>query len=371
MGLDGGPDGGKNPWGERGRRQRGLPVLGRLLSDLAATLRGVLGGPDGGKPGGSGFDVRGVGRKRIRWLVIILLIIWGAAGIYIIEPPEQGVVLRFGHHVRTTEPGPHWVPVFVERVEKVDVEQIYKAEIGFRSVGGSVQMVDSESLMLTQDEGIIDVKFAVLYRIAEPGKYLFNVLGPDDTLHQATEAAVREIVGRSTMKHVMTEGRGDVGVEAQDLMQAILNRYHSGLRVISVNMQSAQPPAQVQAAFTDAVKAGEDEERLKNRARAYAADILPKARGDAVAILEQARAYEASVVALATGETHRFLEVLREYRKAPEVTRERLYLEAMESVLANSSKLLMGVTPGENDGGDSNALEYLPLDRIVAPRGVP
>ena len=177
-------------------------------------------------------------------------------------------------------------------------------------------MAPSESLMLPQDEGIIDIKFAVLYRIAEPAKYLFNVLDPDDTLHQATEAAVREIVGRSTMKHVMTEGRGDVGAEAQDLMQTILNRYHSGLQVMSVNMQSAQPPEQVQEAFTDAVKAGEDEERFKNQARAYAAGILPKARGDAAAILERARAYEASVVALATGETHRFLEVLREYRKA-------------------------------------------------------
>ena len=211
----------------------------------------------------------------------------------------------------------------------------------------------------------------VLYRIAEPAKYLFNVLDPDNTLHQVTEAAVREIVGRSTMKHVMTEGRGEVGAEAQDLMQAILNRYHSGLQVVNVNIQSVQPPAQVQAASTDAVKAGEDEERFKNKARAYAADILPKARGDAAAILEQARAYEASVVALATGETYRFLEVLREYRKAPEVTRERLYLEAIESVLANSSKLLMGVTPGENDVEEGNTFKYMPLDRIVAPRGAP
>ena len=242
MGLDGGPGGGNNPWGERGRRQRGLPVLGQLLSDLAATLWRILGAPDGGKRGGIGFGVGGGGRKPIRWLVVILLTIWGATGVYIIEPPEQGVVLRFGHHVRTIEPGPHWVPVFVERVEKVDVEHIHKAEIGFRSVGGSVQMVDSESLMLTQDEGIIDVKFVVLYRIAEPAKYLFNVLDPDNTLHQATEAAVREIAGRSTMKHVMTEGRGDVSAEAQDLMQAILNRYHSGMQVVSVNMQSAQPP---------------------------------------------------------------------------------------------------------------------------------
>ena len=211
MGLDGRLGGGKNPWGERGRGRRRLPDLGQLLVGLEAMLRGILGScrPDGGKAGGSGFEVGGVGRKRIWWLVIILLTIWGIAGIYIIEPPEQGVVLRFGHHVRTTAPGPHCVPVFVERVEKVNVEQIYKAEIGFRSVGGSVQMAPSESLMLTQDEGIIDIKFAVLYRIAEPAKYLFNVLDPDDTLHQATEAAVREIVGRSTMKHVMTEGRGD------------------------------------------------------------------------------------------------------------------------------------------------------------------
>jgi membrane protease subunit HflK len=218
-------------------------------------------------------------------------------------------------------------------------------------------------LMLTEDENIVDVQFTVQYRVKSPRNYLFNVLEPDMTLRQATESAVREVVGKSKMDFVLTEGRSAVAARAEELIQEILDRYGTGLIVTSVNMQSAQPPKEVQAAFADAVKAREDEERFKNEARAYAADILPKARGDANARRERALAYKQRVVAEAEGETDRFLKLLAEYEKAPKVTRDRLYIEAVESVLARTSKVLVDVKGGNN-------LLYVPLDKILAGRGV-
>ena len=308
----------------------------------------------------SDFDIGGMG---VVIILVVALAAWGVWGFFIIEPQEQGVVLRFGKFVDIAQPGPNWVARPFYSVEKVDVEQIHKAEVGFRSTGGgNTSSVEHESLMLTEDENIIDIKFAVLYRINLPDKYKFNVLDPDNTLRQATEAAVREIVGRSTLD-VITEGRGQVSAEAKILIQEILNRYGdggAGILITSVNMQEAQPPKQVQAAFEDAVKAREDEERYKNEARAYAADILPKARGDANAILEKSRAYEQQVVAAAEGETDRFLKVLEQYKKAPEVTRQRLYLEAVESVIGKSTKVLMDVEGGNN-------LMYIPIDKLVDP----
>ena len=352
-----GGNGSKDPWGDRGGQQ-GPPDLDEVLRKLKAGVGGIFGrGRGGGGAMPSDFGVGGAG------LVIILLVAlfaWGIWGFFIIEPQEQGVILRFGKFVDIANPGPNWIPRPFSAVEKVDVEQIHKAEIGFRSASGTTSTVEHESLMLTEDENIIDIKFAVLYRIREPDKYKFNVFDPDNTLRQATEAAVREIVGRSTLD-VITEGRGQVSIEAKSLIQDILDRYGeggAGILITSVNMQEAQPPKQVQAAFEDAVKAREDEERYKNEARAYAADILPKARGDATAILEKARAYEKQVVAAAEGETARFLKILAQYQKAPEVTRQRLYLEAVESVIGNTSKVLMDVEGGSN-------LMYLPIDKLI------
>ena len=356
-----GGNGSKDPWGDRGGGQQGPPDLDEVLKKLRASLARFFGGGRGVRipSGPSDFGLGGAG---ITIVALVLLAAWAIWGFYIIEPQEQGVVLRFGKFVKLAESGPNWIARPFYSVEKVDVEQIHKAEIGFRSAGGTNSSVPHESLMLTEDENIIDIKFAVLYRIREPDRYKFNVLDPDNTLRQATESAVREIVGRSNL-NVITEGRAQVSAEAKTLIQEILNRYGeggAGMLISSVNMQEAQPPREVQEAFEDAVKAREDEERYKNEARAYAADILPKARGDAQAILEQARAYEKQVVAAAEGETSRFLKVLDQYLKAPDVTRQRLYLESVESVIGNSTKVLMDVEGGNN-------LMYLPIDKLIGP----
>ena len=230
--------------------------------------------------------------------------------------------------------------------------------VGFVRQGGSKSSVPREALMLTEDENIIDIQFAVQYRVEDPASFLFRVADPEPTLRAATESGVREIVGRSGMDFVITGGRDAVAAEAQRLIQEILDRYETGLRVTSVNMQDAQPPVQVQEAFFDAIKAREDQQRIINEANAYKADIVPKARGEANAILERAEGYRARVVAQADGETSRFLQVLEEYRKAPDITRKRLYLETVESVLANTTKVLVDVPAG-------NSLMYLPLDRMM------
>jgi modulator of FtsH protease HflK len=352
-----GGNGGKDPWGGRGG-QEGPPDLDEVLKKLQSKVNRVFGGGKSSGGLGSGASLRGGGAKGLVLLLVLALIGWVFAGIYIVDPPEQGVVLRFGKYVRTTEPGPHWVPYFVETVETVNVEQVRSQDVGFRRTGTGQSAVPHESLMLTEDENIIDIQFAVQYRVRDPAAYLFNVLDPDNTLRQATESAVREIIGKSSMDFVITEGRDVIASRAQDLIQEILDRYRIGMQIVSVNMQDAQPPKEVQDAFFDAVKAREDEVRLKNEARAYAADILPKARGEADAIRERARGYQQRVVAAADGETDRFLKVLSEYAKAPDVTRKRLYLEAVETVMANSTKVLIDVEGGNN-------IMYLPLDRLI------
>ena len=358
---------GRDPWNDRGG-QRGPPDLDEVLKKVQARLRQLFGGRPGrrsgsgrGDDGGSGRGGGGIGALGVGIVAALAVLAWGAYGIYVVDPAEAGVVLRFGQYVRTTGPGPHWVPPIFESVEKVNVQVIRSQDIGFRTQGSSSVSVAHESLMLTEDENIIDIKFAVQYRVKNPGDFLFNVVDPEITLRQATESAVREIVGRSGMDFVITEGRNAVAVEAQELIQEILDRYGSGLNVTSVNMQNAQPPDEVQEAFFDAIKAREDQERIINEANAYKADIVPKARGEAQAIEERAEGYRQRVIALAEGETSRFLQVLTEYRRAPEITRERLYLEAVESVMANSSKVLVDVQGGNN-------LMYLPLDRLLTPR---
>ena len=350
---------GRNPWNDQGGPQ-GPPDLDEVLKKLKARISQFFGGRARVKisksDGSGGGGVLGLGI-----VAVVAVLAWGAYGIYIVDPAEAGVVLRFGQYVRTTGSGPHWAPPFVESVEKVNVQVIRSQDIGFRTQGAGVSNVANESLMLTQDENIIDIQFAVQYRVKDPADFLFNVVDPEITLRQATESAVREIVGRSGMDFVITDGRDAVAVEAMTLIQEILDRYGSGLNVTSVNMQNAQPPAEVQEAFFDAIKAREDQERIINEANAYKADIVPKARGEAQAIVERAEGYRQRVMAHAEGETSRFLQILTEYRRAPEITRERLYLETVESVMANSSKVLVDVPGGNN-------LMYLPLDRLLAPR---
>ncbi|MFT5390966.1 MAG: membrane protease subunit HflK [Gammaproteobacteria bacterium] len=358
-----GGGGDRDPWGSRnnGQQGQGPPDLDEVLKQLQNRVRGIFGGGSGknGSGSGGGPSLSGIGATGIGLILVVLVALWAMAGVYIVEPAEEGVVLRFGKFHASTTPGPHWAPYLIDTVEKVNVEAIRRAEIGFRS--NTTGSIASESLMLTRDENIVDIQFAVQYRVRDAKNYLFEVLDADTTLSDATESAVREVVGKSDMDFVITGGRSDVASQVQTLTQEILDRYNAGLTVTTVNMQSAQPPAQVQEAFADAVRAREDEERVKNEAKAFAADILPKARGEANAVLERAEAYKQRVIALATGQASRFTSVYSQYKKAPEVTRQRLYLDAVESVMTNSSKVLVDVKGGNN-------LLYFPIDKLIAPR---
>ncbi len=351
-----------NTPGDSGNNEQGPPDLDEVVRQLQNKVSDLFGGKKNSGKGGGG-QIKGPGAKGIGMLAVVALIAWGLTGIYIVDPAERGVVLRFGQYVDTTMPGPHWhLPYPIEKAIKVDVDQVRTVEVGYRTAGTTTAPVPREALMLTQDENIVDIEVAIQYKVKGAQDYLFNVRDPDLTLGQATESAIREVIGKSTMDFVLTEGRSQVAADTEVLIQTILDRYQTGLIVVSVNMQDAQPPEQVQDAFHDAVKAREDEERLKNIAQAYSNDILPKARGDAARQLEEANAYKARVVAESEGRAARFDSVLAEYKKAPQVTRERLYLDSLESVLANSSKVMVDV-----DGG--NNLMYLPLDKMMGGSG--
>ncbi|UCC56743.1 MAG: FtsH protease activity modulator HflK [Gammaproteobacteria bacterium] len=327
----------RDPWGGRGGSE-GPPDLDELARKLRDRMNRFMGGGRGGSGTGTGtpFSFSLIG--------IILLVVWILSGIYIVDPAERGVVLRLGAFNKITGPGPHWYPRFIDTVEKVNVDQL--------------RTVSHRAKMLTKDENIIQVELAVQYRIKDARDYLFQTRDPDYTLQEATESALREVIGSIPMDDFLTGGRGAIVAETETLIQTILDRYQTGLLLTSVNLQDPQPPEEVQGAFEDAIKAQEDEVRLKNQAEAYAFDILPKARGDAKRLREQAGAYREQVVARAEGETSRFLQTLEEYEKAPEVTRKRLYLETMETVLANTSKVVMQIE-------DGNSLMYIPLDKLM------
>ena len=339
-----GGSGNKDPWGDRNKEQ-GPPDLDEIIKKLQNKFSGLFGGGGGGTSS-RGRSGGGIG---ISFIAVVLLVIWGLSGIYIVDQGKQGVVLQFGAFKSITDPGPHWYPRFIQSVEIVDVEQVRSVNLG---------RVPDEALMLTQDENIIDIKFTIQYKVKDPRDFLFNVRDPDATLRQVTESSVREIVGKSKLDFVITEGRQDVALRAEKLIQDILDGYKAGLLVVKLNMQDAQPPQQVQAAFDDAIKAREDEQRQINEAEAYANDIIPRARGASARRIQEAEAYREEIVQKAQGESERFLKVLAEYSKAPEVTRERLYLEAMESVMANSNKVMIDVKEG-------NSLMYLPIDKLM------
>jgi len=347
---------GKDPWGNRGND--GPPDLDDVIRNLKDKFAGMFGGQNSNnsdqQPSGQGA---GIGLSLI---AAVIFVVWLASGIYIIEPAEQGVVLRFGAYSQTTTSGPHWhLPYPIEKVEVVDVEQIRNTEIGYRSTAGRAgSTIHSESLMLTKDENIIDLKIAVQYRIKDAPNYIFNVRNPDLTLRQMAESAIRETVGKSNMDFVLTEGRSAIASSTEVLLQSMLDNYKTGLMVTSVNMQDVQPPEQVQSAFADVVKAREDEVRQKNEAEAYANDIVPKARGAAFRLVQEAEAYKSQIMAKAEGETSRFLQVMKEYEKAPKITKERLYLDTMESVYSRTQKIMVDVSK------DSNNVLYLPLDKM-------
>ncbi|WP_006786368.1 FtsH protease activity modulator HflK [Thiorhodospira sibirica] len=336
----------KDPWGggHRGGGNQGPPDLDESLKKLMNQIGGLLGG--GGDGGG------GMGRAAsagISLVLILALVIWLASGFFIVSEGQRGVVLRFGEFQKVATPGPNWhIPYPVERVEIVDID--------------TIRSLQHRALMLTGDENIIDVDIAMQYRVRDPEDFLFNVRSPDITARQIMESAIRERVGKNNLEFILGEGRGDVAVTARTVIQEALDAYQSGIFITSVSMQQAQPPEPVQEAFADAIRAREDEVRFRNEAEAYSNTVIPRARGEAARLIQEAEAYREQVIAKATGDSARFTQLLVEYQNAPSITRERLYLETMESVLGSVGKVIV-------DTQNSNNLLYLPIDKLMREGG--
>jgi membrane protease subunit HflK len=351
-------------WGRK-KGNSGPPDLDQLWRNFNKKLNNLFKRKMGGnRPNGP--DEPGSGGSRrygssIGLLVGLLLLLWISSGFYIVNEGQRGIVLRFGKYVETTQAGLRWhLPYPVEVVETVNVSQVRTVEIGYRNNVRS--KVLKESLILTDDENIVDIQFAVQYILKNPEEFLFNNREPENAVLQAAETAIREIIGKSKMDFVLYEGREQVAAKATQLMQDILDRYKIGIAISKVTMQNAQPPEQVQAAFDDAVKAGQDRERQKNEGQAYANDVIPKAKGNAARLMEEAEGYKQRVIASSEGDASRFKQVLVEYNKAPGVTRDRLYLDMMQQVFSNTSKILVDQKSGSN-------LLYLPLDKLIQMSG--
>lgn len=327
----------KDPWGGGNRNNQGPPDLDELLKKITSKL-GKFGGGSG-KGGGYAGSIGLVG------ILLLGAILWLGSGFYIIGEGERGLVLRFGAFQHETGPGPHWhMPSPIEKVEVVDIDQ--------------VRSFQHRSSMLTQDENIVDIELAAQYRVNDAKAYTFNVRSPDLTLNQAVESALREAVGKSKMDFVLNEGRPQIAARSKSLTQAMLDAYGTGMEITTMNLQQSQPPEQVQDAFNDAIKAREDNVRFVNEAEAYANSVVPIARGESARVIEEAKAYKKQVVSRAEGETDRFTKLLAAYRLAPDVTRERLYLETVETVLSRTSKVVM-------DTRNGNSMMYLPLDKLI------
>jgi len=345
--------------------QDGPPDLDELFKDLRNKLGGILGQKKARNNGGGGDQsprnapISGDSLP-IGPIILIILLIWLATGFYIVDQGSRGVVFRFGENTEVTQPGPRWhIPYPVETVEVVNLEQVRTIEVGYRSSSSGVASQElRESLMLTGDENIIDLQFAVQYNLKSVQDFLFYNRSAENSVRGAAETAIREIVGKSEMDFVLYEGREEIAVKTASLMQDILDRYQTGINITSVTMQNAQPPEQVQAAFDDAVKAKQDQERQKNEGQAYANDVIPKARGSAFRLIEEASGYKVSIENEAKGNASRFEQIMVEYNRAPEVTKKRLFLEAQEEILSSVTKIIV-------DQKDSNSLLYLPLDKLI------
>ena len=348
MGWNEPPDGnnGKDPWGNNGGKKNngdGPPDLDEIVRKMQEGLGGIFGNKSSnGARNGSG------GALPTAFIFIALIAWFTFDSFYAIDEQERGVVLRFGEHVADLPPGLSLrFPRPVEKVIKVNV--------------GQLRSITHKASMLTQDENIVNVEVAVQWKIRDPAAFLFNLYAPAATLRQVTESAVREVIGKSELDFVLTEGRSEIAQRQEVLIQEVMDLYESGIVIAKVEMQSAKPPEQVKAAFDDAIKAREDEQKSVNQAEAYKNDVIPKARGGAARLREEANGYKAKVIAKAEGEASRFEQLLAEYQRAPEVTRQRLYLDAIESVLSSSSKVLM-----DTDSG--NSLMYLPIDKLLERR---
>ncbi|OGA79816.1 MAG: HflK protein, partial [Betaproteobacteria bacterium RIFCSPLOWO2_12_FULL_66_14] len=341
----------------------GPPDLDELWRNFNQKLNRILGRrrPSGGGAGGvEPPNLRALGGG-IGLLIGLIFVVWLASGFYIVVEGQRGIVLTFGKFTEITQSGLRWrLPYPIQSHEVVDLVGVRTVEIGYRN--NVKTKVLREALMLTDDEAIIDIQFAVQYILKDPTDYLFNNRRPEDSVLQAAETAVREVVGKSKMDFVLYEGRDQVAAQAHKLIQDILDRYGTGVAISKVTMQNAQPPEQVQAAFDDAVRANQDRERQKNEGQAYYNDVVPKSRGAAIRLLEEANGYRQSVVANAEGEASRFRQVLVEYNRAPAVMRERLYIDTVQQVLTSTTKVLVDSRAGNN-------LLYLPLDKLMQMTG--
>lgn len=345
------PGGGRqqDPWGGNRGGDQGPPDLDEAFRKLQSQLGGLFGGGGGGGRGGAAGG--GFGAKAFALLAGALLVLFAVGGFYTLDEQERGVIFRFGAvQDDVMQPGLRWRPLGVDSVVPVNTTRVFVEE--------------HQAQMLTEDQNIVDVSLTVQYRVADPVAYVVNVRDPRESLKQATESALRHVVGSSTMDDVIGQGREAMAGTVQERLQVYLDVYGTGMSVRSVNLDRGSPPREVEAAFDDVQKAREDEERFINEANAYAEQVVPEARGEAQRILEQANAYRDQVVARAEGEASRFTALLTEYRRAEKVTRDRLYIDAMEEVLSRTSKVLLDV-----EGG--NQMLYLPLDKIVQGREVP
>jgi membrane protease subunit HflK len=332
----------KDPWGGG---NDGPPDLDEALKKFNDWLGGIFGGGSGGSGSGSNTPSKGVSAGVIGLVAIVLAGLWAASGFYQIDAQERGVVLRLGKYFDTVDSGLQWNPRLIDTVIKVN--------------STAERQYTSQGLMLTEDENIVELPLTVQYNIADVKAFALNVRSPEMSLQHATDSALRHVVGSSTLVKVLSDGREQIAIEVKQRLQDYLDDYRTGIRIIEINLQRAEPPREVKAAFDDVIEAKEDKERYKNEAQAYANGLVPESRGKAQRILEEANAYKAKVVAEAEGDAKRFEQLLTEYTKAPKVTRERLYIDTVEEVMASSTKVLVDV-----DGG--NNMMYLPLDKLTS-----
>ena len=363
-------NGGNNGGGNK--PNSGPPDLDELWRDFNKKLNGLLGGRNKGRPqnnnnqgggdnngnnqGGFQPDMKSAGIG-VGLIAAVLALIWLGTGFFIVQEGQQAVITRFGELIGTREAGFNWrMPYPIERHETVALTQLRSIEIGRGSTGQATGLKDSS--MLTQDENIVDIKFTIQYRLKSAADYLFQNRNPDDAVSKAAESAIREVVGRGNMDSVLSKDRETIQRDVVKSVQAQLDRYKSGIQIQTVNIQNVQPPEQVQAAFDDALKAGQDRDRLKNEGQAYANDVVPRAKGTAARLKEEADGYKANVIARAEGDGDRFKSIQSEYQKAPQVTRDRLYLDAMQSIYSSVTKVVV-------DSKQGNNMLYLPLDKVM------
>jgi membrane protease subunit HflK len=343
------PGGGNNrprdPWGGN---DQGPPDLDEALKKLQQRISGLFGGRGSGGSSAGGSSGGGLSGALLGVLIAGVVTVWALMGFYQLDEQERAIVLRFGEYNGTMQPGLQWNPPLIDEVIKVNTTKIRAVQV--------------REVMLTQDENIVEVTMSLQYFIEDPEKFILEVRDPEVSLQHAAQSALRHVVGDSTMDLVLTEGRAALAIDVRERLQGYLDMYDTGIRVNKINIDESKPPAQVQGAFDDVIKAREDEERVKNEAQSYANGIVPEARGRAQRALEEANAYRQQVTAQAEGEASRFSQLLVEYAKSPKVTRERLYLDAMQGVMANTNKVLVDVEGGNN-------MMYLPLDKLTPPTG--